>query len=116
MFNAKLVGFDLGSKLAAVSKLVGVNTGKDLDIEKMTTDLRMAPTGLEAKNFQAVVPSLGTLVGNGTIDAKNELDFKMGSWVAPLEQPAAPRRVLPLMPLAARLVACSVKSRAERQV
>jgi AsmA protein len=79
MFNAKLAGFDLGSKLAAVSKLVGVNTGKDLDIEKMTTDLRMAPTGLEAKNFQAVVPSLGTLVGNGTIDAKNDLDFKMAA-------------------------------------
>ena len=79
MFNAKLAGFDLGSKLAAVSKLVGVNTGKDLDIEKMTSDLRMAPTGLEAKNFQAVVPSLGTLVGNGTIDAKNDLDFKMAA-------------------------------------
>ena len=79
MFNAKLVGFDLGSKLAAVSKLIGVNTGKDLDIEKMTTDLRMAPTGLQAQNFQAVVPSLGTLVGNGTIDAKNELDFKMAA-------------------------------------
>src|ERR1700676_2439314 len=79
MFSAKLAGFDLGSKLAAVSKLVGVNTGKDLDIEKMTTDLRMAPTGLEAKNFQAVVTSLGTLVGNGTIDAKNELDFKMAA-------------------------------------
>jgi AsmA protein len=79
IFNAKLAGFDLGSKLAAVSKLVGVNTGKDLEIEKMTTDLRMAPTGLEAKNFQAVVPSLGTLVGNGTVDAKNELDFKMAA-------------------------------------
>src|SRR6266849_3731229 len=79
MFNAKLAGFDLGSKLAAVSKLVGINTGKDLDIEEMTTDLRMAPTGLEAKNFQAVVPSLGTLVGNGTVDAKNDLDFKMAA-------------------------------------
>src|SRR6266478_2681572 len=77
MFNAKLVGFDLGSKLAGVSKLVGLNTGKDLDIEKMTTNLHMAPTGIEAQNFQALVPSLGTLVGNGTIDAKNNLDFKM---------------------------------------
>jgi AsmA protein len=79
MFNAKLAGFDLGSKLAAVSHLVGINTGKDLDIEKMTTDLHVAPTGLQAQNFQAVVPSLGTLVGNGTIDAKNELDFKMAA-------------------------------------
>ncbi|HLZ93442.1 MAG TPA: AsmA family protein [Candidatus Acidoferrum sp.] len=79
LFNAKLAGFDLGSKLAAISKLVGINTGKDLDIEKMTTDLHMAPTGLEAQNFQALVPSLGTLVGNGTIDAKNNLDFKMAA-------------------------------------
>src|ERR1700682_1091998 len=79
MFNAKLVGFDLGSKLAGVSSLVGIKAGKDLDIEKMTTNLRMAPTGLEAQNFQAVVPSLGTLVGNGTIDAKNNLDFKMAA-------------------------------------
>lgn len=79
MFNAKLAGFDLGSKLAAVSKLVGLNTGKDLDIEKMTTEAHIAPTGIEAKNFQAVVPTLGTLVGNGTIDAKNNLDFKMAA-------------------------------------
>ena len=79
MFNAKLVGFDLGSKLAVVSKFVGLNTGKDLDIEKMTSDLHIAPTGMEVQNFQAVVPSLGTLVGNGTIDAKNDLDFKMGA-------------------------------------
>jgi len=79
MFSAKLAGFDLGSKLAAVSKLVGINTGKDLDIEKMTSDLHVAPTGIEAQNFQAVVPSLGTLVGNGTIDAKNNLDFKMAA-------------------------------------
>lgn len=79
MFNAKLAGFDLGSKFAAVSSLAGMNTGKDLDIEKMTTDLRVSPTGIETQNFQAVVASLGTLVGNGTIDAKNDLDFKMAA-------------------------------------
>jgi AsmA protein len=79
LFNAKLAGFDLGSKLSAVSSMLGVQTGKDLDIEKMTTDLHMAPTGLQAQNFNAVVPSLGSMVGNGTIDAKNELDFKMAA-------------------------------------
>jgi AsmA protein len=76
MFNAKLAGFDLGSKLAAVGSMVGINTGKDLDIEKMTSDLTVSPSGIEAKNFQAVLPALGTLMGNGTIDAKNNLDFK----------------------------------------
>jgi AsmA protein len=79
VFNAKLVGFDLGSKMAAIGSLVGINTGKDLDIEKMTTDLRVAPTGIEVQHFQAVPPALGTLTGNGTIDAKNNLDFKMAA-------------------------------------
>ena len=79
LFNAKLANFDLGSKLSAVTKLVGLNTGKDLDIEKLTTDLRMSPTGLQVQNLNGVVPSLGTLVGNGDIDAKNNLDFKMAA-------------------------------------
>ena len=77
LFNGKLAGFDLGSKMSAVASLAGVKTGKDLDIESLTSNLRMAPDGLRADNFNAVVPTLGTLVGAGTIDAKNNLDFKM---------------------------------------
>jgi AsmA protein len=79
LFGAKLAGFDLGSKLSAISSLTGVKTGKDLEIEKMTTGLRMAPEGLQADNFNAVVTSVGTLVGGGTINAKNVLDFKMAA-------------------------------------
>jgi AsmA protein len=77
LFNAKLAGFDLGSKMSAISSLTGVKTGKDLEIEKLTTNLRMAPDGLKADNFVAVIPSLGNLTGGGTIDSKNDLDFKM---------------------------------------
>ena len=76
-FNGKLAGFDLGSKMSGISALTGVKTGKDLDIEKLTTNLRMAPDGLRADDFNAVVPTMGTLVGAGTVDAKNNLDFKM---------------------------------------
>ena len=79
LYNAKLAGFDLGSKLSAISALTGVKTGSDLVIEKLTTNLRMAPDGLKADNFDAVVPSLGSMVGGGTIDSKNELDFKMAA-------------------------------------
>ncbi|MBZ5541683.1 MAG: AsmA family protein [Acidobacteriia bacterium] len=75
--NARVSGFDLGSKLAVISALAGVKTGSDLDIEKLTTKIRMAPDGLRAENFNAVIPALGTLVGAGTVDAKNNLDFKM---------------------------------------
>ena len=77
LYSAKLAGFDLGSKMSAISALTGIQTGKDLQIEKLTTNLRMAPDGLKADNFLAVVPSLGNLAGAGTIDSKNNLDFKM---------------------------------------
>jgi AsmA protein len=77
IFNVKLAGFDLGSKLSALGPLVGLKTGKDLDIEKMTSNLRMTRDGLHAENFVAVLPALGNLTGAGSIDAKNNLDFKM---------------------------------------
>jgi AsmA protein len=79
LFGGKLAGFDLGSKMSAIAALTGLKTGKDLDIEKLTTDLRMAPDGLKADNFIAVIPSLGNLTGAGTVDSKNNLDFKMAA-------------------------------------
>jgi AsmA protein len=77
LYNATLAGFDLGSKMTAISALTGLKSGKDLKIDKMTTDLHMAPNGLEAKNFNAVLPDLGTMVGGGTLDAKNNMNFNM---------------------------------------
>src|SRR5450631_985151 len=79
LFSAKLAGFDLGSKLSAISALTGVKSGKDLEIEKLTTNLRMAPEGLQADNFNAVVPAVGTMVGGGTINSKNVMDFRMAA-------------------------------------
>jgi len=81
-FNGKLSGFDLGQKLSGVASLAGIKSGKDLDIEKMTTDVHMAPTGLRAENFNLVVPALGTVVGGGTLDAKNNMDFKLVATVS----------------------------------
>ena len=79
LFNGKLAGFDLGSKMSGVASLAGIKSGKDLDIQKLTTNLRMAPDGLKAENFVAVVPSVGNLSGAGTVDSKNNLDFKMAA-------------------------------------
>lgn len=77
LFNGKLAGFDLGSKMSAVTALTGIKTGSDLLIDKLTSDVRMAPEGLKADNFTAVLPQLGNLTGAGTADARNNLDFKM---------------------------------------
>src|SRR5207245_2902096 len=70
LYKAKLAGFDLGSRMSTISALTGLKTGQDLDIEKITTNLHMAPTGLETENFLAAIPALGTLVGAG--DARRE--------------------------------------------
>ena len=81
-FNGKLSGFDLGQKMSGIASLAGIKSGKDLDIEKMTTDVHMATTGLRAENFNLVVPALGTVVGGGTLDAKNNMDFKLVATVS----------------------------------
>jgi AsmA protein len=82
LFNAKIANFDLGSKMSTISMLTGLKTGQDLDIEKLTTNVRMAPDGIQTENFLAVVPALGNLVGAGTVDSKNNLDFKMAATLA----------------------------------
>jgi len=79
IFSVKLAGFDLGSKMSSISAITGLKSGKDLDIEKMTSNLRMTRDGLRADNFIAVLPAFGQIVGAGTIDAKNNLDFKMAA-------------------------------------
>ena len=75
LYNGKLSGFDLGQKMSGVAALAGIKTGKDLEIERLTTNVHMAPTGLRADNLNLVVPALGTVVGGGTLDSGNNLNF-----------------------------------------
>jgi len=77
LFNGQLAGFDLGSKLSSVASLAGIKSTKDMDIEKLTSNVRVAPEGIKADNFDAVIQGIGTLTGAGTLDSKNNLDFKM---------------------------------------
>jgi AsmA protein len=123
MLGAKLAGFDLGARMSTVAALAGYKTGKDLDIEKLTTDLRVAPNGIEAANFVLVVPGLGNLTGAGTVDAKNGLDFKMvaalttaagataagGSAAAPASSPAAGSAAGPTQPASGGLAGLAGK-------
>jgi AsmA protein len=77
LFNGILAGFDLGSKMSSVASLAGIKSTKDLTIEKLTSNVRVAPDGIKAENFLAVLPAIGNLTGAGTVDSKNALDFKM---------------------------------------
>ena len=77
LFNGKLAGFDLGKSMSGVASLAGIKTGGDLLIEKFTTDVHMAPNGLRTENLNAVVPALGSMVGGGTVEEKNNLNFNL---------------------------------------
>ena len=85
LYGATLAGFNLGAQVKAISGFSGLETGTDLNIERLTTNLRVAQNGLRFDTFNAVVPAVGYLIGAGTIDARNNLDFKMIATVtAPL--------------------------------
>ena len=45
MSNTALAGFNLGSKLSAISALTGKQTGNDTTIENLSSDVRYAPEG-----------------------------------------------------------------------
>jgi AsmA protein len=75
--NAKLTGFDLGSKLSAMSALTGVQKMSDTPIQTLSCDVRIAPDGIRADKLNLVVPTIGAMAGDGTISADHKLDFKM---------------------------------------
>jgi len=77
--NTKLAGFDLGSKLSAISKLTGGKTGSDTTIQNFSTDVHVAPEGINTQNVNLTVPSLGVITGNGTISPQNALNYTMSA-------------------------------------
>ena len=75
--NTKLHGFDMGSKMSAISMLSGVKTGSDTEIQTFSSNVHVAPSGIQTSNVNLVVPSLGTVTGDGTVSPANALDYKM---------------------------------------
>ena len=75
--NAKLAGFNLGSKLAVLSAFSGVTKATDTTIEKLTTNVRNTIDGTTFDKLDAVINGVGELTGGGTISSSDALDFKM---------------------------------------
>ena len=79
LVNTKLAGFDMGSKLSAISSLGGAKTGSDTAIQNFSSEVHVSPGGIQTQNVNLVVPSIGTVTGNGTISPQNALDYKMSA-------------------------------------
>lgn len=75
--QTKLAGFNLGSKMSAVSALSGAQTGQDTSIQNLSTDARVAPEGIRTQNINLVIPALGTVTGDGAISPGGALNYRM---------------------------------------
>src|SRR5271168_4784842 len=78
--STTLTGFDMGSKLSALSVLgLKPPSGKDTAIQNLSADMRVAPEGTKADNINLNVPSLGVVTGSGTVSPAGALDFHMSA-------------------------------------
>jgi AsmA protein len=76
--NTQLAGFDLGSKLGALSAFTGkAASSRDTSIQNASLNARVAPEGMRADAVNVTVPALGVITGSGTISPAGALDFKM---------------------------------------
>ena len=77
--NSQLSGFNLGSKLSAISALSGKQTGNDTSIQNLSSDVRVAPDGTRLDKVSLVIPALGDVSGAGVISPGGGLNFKMSA-------------------------------------
>ena len=78
--NSKLAGFDMGSKLSAISALSGKHAGgSDTTIQNLSAVVRVAPEGTQANNINLNIPALGVVTGAGTVSPSGALNFKMNA-------------------------------------
>ncbi|HSW40075.1 MAG TPA: AsmA family protein [Acidobacteriota bacterium] len=81
--NTRLVGFDLSGRIAGVSKIAGLQPGKQTDIETFSFHTRWTQGGTRVEDLVLVAPDLGTLSGAGTISPEKSLDFTMQAVLKP---------------------------------
>ena len=90
MSNTKLAGFDMGSKLGALSAFSGkAASSPDTTIQNASLNARIAPEMTTADAINVTIPSLGVVTGAGTISPAGALDFRM---VADLQSDRAEAR------------------------
>jgi len=75
--NTQLAGFDLGSKMSAVTALTGGKTGNVTTVRVLSLNLREASGAIDAQNILLDVTGLGTATGNGTVSAAKALNFRV---------------------------------------
>jgi len=73
--NTNLSGFDLGSKLSAVTALTGAKTGSVTAIRSLRANVNIDQGNVRTDNVSLDIPALGTATGSGTISASGALNY-----------------------------------------
>jgi AsmA protein len=74
-----LKNFDLGAKLRVLERLAGVQPGRDTVVDVLSSQVRSAPDGTTMNQISLVVPSIGTLTGDGTMSPAQALNFRLSA-------------------------------------
>jgi AsmA protein len=83
--NGKLSGFNLKSKLGALSSFPGLGGGgggSDTEIQKLSATIHFDPSGTQADNLIVIIPSIGTVTGTAHVSASGQLNCKMSAKLA----------------------------------
>jgi AsmA protein len=76
--DTSLVGFNLGSKMGAMSAFAGKAVSQpDTSIRNFSLNARVTSEGEQADNINLDVPAIGVITGAGTVSPAGALDFKM---------------------------------------
>jgi len=77
--ETRIAGFNLGSKLSAISALSSSQTGSDTSIKNFSSNVRIAPDGTKTDDVNLQIPAIGELVGAGIISPGGALNYKMNA-------------------------------------
>jgi AsmA protein len=79
--DARLAGFNMGSKMASIEKLAGIKQGPDTDIQTLNANFTYGPEGQAIQDLLLIVAGIGQLTGAGSLSPSHALDFKMRATV-----------------------------------
>jgi hypothetical protein len=74
--KAHLKGFDLGKQLSKIGAGSALE-GSDLAIANLSTNLHVAAKGTRISEFKGSFGGIGSITGDGEVNASNHLQFKM---------------------------------------
>lgn len=81
--NARLAGFDMAGKMAALASIAGIRSSNVTDIETLASGLRVSPEGIDVRDILLIMPALGRLSGSGRVNNDQSLDFTMRAALKP---------------------------------